>query len=210
VRVFRKGEELYDKRFGERYTLLQTAEETGGELARVEDVVRPGPSRRPASGHPNQEERFEVISGTLGLKVDGEEHLLGPRESFVVSPGVKHLPRNAGEGDLRFVAEMRPPGRFEEFLAEITAANNSGREGLAYLLTAAQVFHRFPDVERPTPLPRPLERALFALLAGVGELFGASPEDPKSPEVAEAATGTADGSRGVKGFGIRKEDGNQG
>jgi len=208
--VFRIGEELYDKKFGERYTFLQTAEDTEGELVRIEDVVRPGPRRRPASAHPNQEERFEVISGTLGLKVDDEEHLMGPGESFVVSPGVRHLPRNAGEGDLRFVAEMRPAGRFEEFLAEITAANNSGREGLAYLLTVAQVLHRFPDVERPTPLPRLLESALFALLASVGELFGVSQEDPKSPEVAEAATGTADRSHGAKGFGIRKEDGDRG
>ena len=88
--------------------------------------------------------------------MDGEEERLpGPGESFVVRAGARHLPRNAGKGELRFVAEIRPAGRFEEFLAEITAANNSGREGLAYLLTAARVLHRFPDVERPTVLPRP-------------------------------------------------------
>lgn len=121
-----------------------------------------------------------MISGTLGLKVDGEERLLGPGESFVVRAGASHLPRNAGEDELRFVAEIRPAGRFEKFLAEITAANNSGRGGLAYLLAAAQVLHRFPDVERPTPLPRPVERALFAVLAGAGRLifhvFGALAE----------------------------------
>jgi mannose-6-phosphate isomerase-like protein (cupin superfamily) len=82
--MFRSGEELYDERFGERYRVLETARDTGGEVVRIEDVVRSGPSPRPASAHPNQEERFEVISGTLGLKVDGEERLLGPGESFVV------------------------------------------------------------------------------------------------------------------------------
>jgi len=92
-----------------------------------------------------------------------------------VPPGARHLPRNAGDGELRFRAEMRPAGRFEGFLAEITAANNSGREGLAYLLTAAQVLNRYPDVERPTPLPRPLERAVFAALAGAGALLGLRP-----------------------------------
>ena len=183
--VFSKGAELYDERFGERYVLLETAEETGGELVRIEDSARPGPSRRPASAHPRQEECFEVLSGILGLMVDGEEErLLGPGESFVVRAGARHLPRNAGEGELRFVAEMRPAGRFEEFLAEITAANNSGREGLAYLLTAARVLHRFPDVERPTPLPRPLERVLFALLAGAGRLLGLG------PDAGTAASGT--------------------
>jgi hypothetical protein len=67
---------------------------------------------------------------------------------------------------------MRPAGRFEEFLAEITAVNNTGREGPAYLLTAARVINRFPDVEHPTPLPRALDRALFAILAAAGKLLG--------------------------------------
>lgn len=174
--MFRKGDVLYDGRFGERYEVLTSAEETGGELVRIEDAARPGPGRRPTSAHPNQEERFEVLSGTLGLTVDGEEErLLGPGEAFVVPRGARHLPRNAGDGELRFVAEMRPAGRFEGFLAEITAANNSGREGLPYLLTAAPVLHRYPDVERPTVLPRPLERALFAVLAGAGRLLGFYP-----------------------------------
>ncbi len=171
-REFKKGDEIYDERFGERYTLLETSEDTGGELIRIEDVATPGPSRRPASAHPNQEERFEVISGILGLTVNGEEHLLGPGETFVVRPGVKHLPRNAGEGELRFAAEMRPAGRFEEFLAQITAVNNSGRQGLSYLLMAAEVLYLFPDVERATPLPRPLEHALFAVLAFASRALG--------------------------------------
>ena len=79
---------------------------------------------------------------------------------------------STGDDELRFLAEMRPAGRFEEFLADITAVNNTKREGLAYLLTAALVINRFPDVEHPTPLPRALERALFAILAAGGKLLG--------------------------------------
>jgi mannose-6-phosphate isomerase-like protein (cupin superfamily) len=169
--MFSKGDELYDKRFGERYLVLEAAQDNGGEFVRIEDTAAPGPSRRQMSAHPAQRERFEVRSGTLGLTVDGERHVLGPGDSFVVEPGARHLPHNAGDGELRFIAEMRPAGRFEEFLAEITAANNTGREGLAYLLTAARVINRFPDVEHPTPLPRALERALFAILAAAGTLL---------------------------------------
>jgi len=170
--MFSKGDELYDKRFGERYLVLEAARDSGGEFVRIEDTAAPGPSRRPVGAHPAQRERFEVLSGSLGLTVDGEEHLLGPGDSFVVEPGARHLPRNAGDGELRFVAEMRPAGRFEEFLAEITAANNTGREGPAYLLTVSRVINRFPDVEHPTPLPRALDRALFAVLAAGGKLLG--------------------------------------
>ena len=169
--MFSNGDELYDKRFGERYQVLEAARDSGGELVRIQDTAAPGPSRRPIGAHPAQRERFEVLSGTLGLTVDGEEHLLGPGEWFLVEPGARHLPRNAGDDELRFVAEMRPAGRFEEFLAEITAANNTEREGLAYLLTVARVINRFPDVEHPTPLPRALDRALFAVLAAAGKLL---------------------------------------
>ena len=116
-----------------------------------------------------------MLAGTLGLTVNGREHLLKAGESFVVPPGARHLPHNAGEEDVRFVAEMRPAGRFEEFLAEITAANNSGREGIAYLLTAAGVLKRFPDTEHPTTLPRPIERTVFAVMAMIGGLSGLQP-----------------------------------
>lgn len=175
VDVFKTGDELYDERFGERYEVLAAAQETGGELVRIEDTAKPGPSRRPLSAHPDQEEHFEVLSGTLGLSVNGEEQLLEPGESFTVPPRARHRPRNAGTGELRFVAEMRPAGRFEEFLAEITAVNNTGRDGLAYLLTAAGVLARFPDVEHPTPLPRPIERVVFAVLAATGRLLRIRP-----------------------------------
>ena len=177
-----KGDELHDKRFGERYLVLEAARDNGGELVRIQDTAAPGPSRRPISAHPAQHERFEVLSGTLGLTVDGQQHLLQAGDSFVVEPGARHLPHNAGDGELRFLAEMRPAGRFEEFLAEITAVNNTERQGPAYLLTAARVINRFPDVEHPTPLPAALDRALFATLAAAAKLLGLRiPPDSKTP-----------------------------
>ncbi|MGO8948109.1 MAG: cupin domain-containing protein [Ktedonobacterales bacterium] len=165
------AETLVDPRFGERYTILETAEQTRGALVRIEDRAAPGPSRRPVSCHPHQEERFIVESGTLSLRVAGHEHLLGPGESFVVPPNTRHLPRNAGAGELRFITEMRPAGRFEAFLRAITAANSTGRKGVAYLLTAAQVLAQFGEVEHATPLPRPVEHLIFRGLATVGRLL---------------------------------------
>jgi hypothetical protein len=49
-------------------------------------------------------------------------------------------------------------------------------------LTAARVINRFPDVEHPTPLPRALERALFATLAAAGKLLGLRiPRNSRTP-----------------------------
>jgi mannose-6-phosphate isomerase-like protein (cupin superfamily) len=188
--MFSKGDELYDKRFGERYRVLEAAQDSGGEVVTIEDTAAPGPSRRPMSAHPGQRERFEVLSGTLRLTVDGEDLLLRPGDSFVVEPGARHSPRNAGDGELRFLAEMRPAGRFEEFLADITAVNNTDREGLAYLLTAARVIHHYSDVEHPTPIPSALDRALFAILAAAAEVLGLRiPSAPTVPALTRAQLG---------------------
>ena len=116
------------------------------------------------------------------LRDDGQPVPLQAGDSFVVKPGARHLPHNAGDGELQFLAEMRPAGRFEEFVAEITSANNTKREGPAYRLTAARVINRFPDVEHPTFLPAPLDRALFATLAAAAKLLGLRiPPHSKSP-----------------------------
>lgn len=181
-----KGDALDDPRFGERVAVLDVA----ADALRLAVTATPGPSRRPTSAHPRQSERFEVVAGTLGLTVAGREHLLGPGQSLVVPPGTRHRPRNAGTDELRFTAELRPTLRFPAFLAAITAANQSGKEGLPYLFLAAQALARFPDEERPTPLPRAVERALFAALGGLGRLLG---HRLLAPRIARGAATDADG-----------------
>ena len=51
--MFSEGDELYDKRFGERYVVLEAARDSGGELVRIEDAAAPGPQptadERPSS-----------------------------------------------------------------------------------------------------------------------------------------------------------------
>ena len=39
--MFSKGDELYDKRFGERYLVLEAARDSGGEFVRIEDTAAP-------------------------------------------------------------------------------------------------------------------------------------------------------------------------
>jgi hypothetical protein len=42
--VFSKGDELYDKRFGERYPVLEAARDSDGELVRIQDTAAPVPA----------------------------------------------------------------------------------------------------------------------------------------------------------------------
>ena len=72
---------------GERITFLKTTQETDGEMLRFEYVVPPRFSI-PEHVHPHQEERHEVLSGTLWGRVGGQERDYAQGERVVGPAGV--------------------------------------------------------------------------------------------------------------------------
>ena len=69
----RSGDQLDNPVTGLRTVFRATSEETGGELLQVEWIGDAFWTTGPDHVHRLQEERFEVLSGTLGLSVDGVE-----------------------------------------------------------------------------------------------------------------------------------------
>jgi hypothetical protein len=92
---------------GDRITFLETTGDTDGELLRFEWVVPPRFSV-PEHVHPRQEERHEVLSGTLRGRVGGASRTSGgPAGGRPV--GVPHAWRNrSAEEELRLLSELRP------------------------------------------------------------------------------------------------------
>jgi len=74
--------------FGARVTFLQTAEQTNGESLRVEVILPPGFSVS-EHVHPDQEERHQVLHGTLRGRVGGQERDYGEGEEAVGPPGCR-------------------------------------------------------------------------------------------------------------------------
>lgn len=77
------GDELVNPVTGLRTVFRKTAQDTGGELLQVDWIGDPGWTTGPDHVHPLQEERFEVICGKLGLRVEGIERVLGEREGMI-------------------------------------------------------------------------------------------------------------------------------
>ena len=73
-----------------------TIRESTPELLEVEMTYRPGGRRLPAHLHPQQDESFEVLSGTIGARIDGEERTYGPGDTFEVPRGAVHQMWNPG------------------------------------------------------------------------------------------------------------------
>ena len=176
--MIRPGDTLENPVTGERLTFRRTASETNGADVLVETAVRPDGFVAAAHVHPYQTERFEVLSGTLGLELGHETITARPGETLTIEPGTAHKFWNAGENELRFVAEITPALEFEsliETMFGLAADGKTNRKGLPNALRLAVIAKaHFDTVRLPFP-PAALQRLALTLGAPLGRAFGYQP-----------------------------------
>jgi len=173
--MLRAGDVLENPVTGERAVVRVGTEESGGELLVADLHVRPGGAVMGEHTHPALWESFEVVRGRLGYRLDGREGVAGPGERLNVPPGATHDWWNAGEGEAQVLVEISPGARFDEMIRNAFGLARDGKtnaKGQPHLLQAALFAREFDDVIRFTRPPRPVQRALFAILAPVARLLG--------------------------------------
>ena len=162
---------------GERIVFHETSRETNGEAVVFETFVRPNGFVAAAHVHPKQEERFEIVSGRLGLAMAGDEIVAGPGEAVIIPAGTPHRFWNAGQDDARFRCEVRPALEFERLLETmfaLAAAGMTNRKGMPNPLRLAVIARAHFDVVRLPFPPVFLQRFGLALASPVGRLLGYS------------------------------------
>ena len=173
--MIRPGDRLENPVTGEVLVFHRTSAETNGESVLVETIVRPHGFVAAAHVHPQQTERFEVLEGLLGLRVGDKELVAGPGDAAVVAPGTPHRFWNAGEGDARFICEVRPALQFEsliETMFTLAAEGRTNRKGMPNPLRLAVIARaHFDTVRLPFP-PAALQRAALAVGAPLGKALG--------------------------------------
>jgi len=183
--MIRKGDAIENPVTGERLVFLETSADTGGEYVLVECTVQPDGFVAAAHVHPNQTERFEIESGTIAFKLDGETIVAGPGESVVVPPGSSHKFWNAGETEAVFVTEVRPALGFErliETMFSLASDGKTNRKGMPNPLRLAVIANEhFDDVRLPFP-PAWLQKLGLAMGAPMGRLLGFRPEYDGTPD----------------------------
>lgn len=92
----------------DRVIVLKSAEETAGEFFRCEYIARVVSAPPRDHIHTHQEERLEVVEGTVRCRVAGKEYTLGPREVMIIAPGTPHAVWNEDRGGSRSISEYRP------------------------------------------------------------------------------------------------------
>jgi len=166
----------------EKIVVRTTARDTGGELYQMDVYVQPRGFVAAEHIHPLQEERFEVISGTLHGRVAGTALTSGPGEKLVVPAGTPHIWWNSGDEELHVLVEVRPALRIESFFETFFGLAQDGKvnpkTGLPNLFQMALTLRAYRNelvLARP---PRLVQTLLFGLLAPIGRLLGYKGEYP--------------------------------
>ena len=170
------GQTLENPVTGERFTFIETAATTGGELLSFELGLRPGGAVPIPHVHPIQTERFEVVEGLMRFRLGLRTVEAGPGETVEVAPGVIHGFANAGDEEARVRVEVRPALEMEAMLGEVIAIAHAGRmtrHGLPRNLLDLAVLARTYDCEAHAPfLTVGLQRVVLAPLVLLARLRG--------------------------------------
>jgi quercetin dioxygenase-like cupin family protein len=177
------GDELVNPVTGLRTVFRKTAQDTGGELLQVDWIGDPGWTTGPDHVHPLQVERFEVISGKLGLRVEGVEHALGEGEVIVAPAGSAHAAWNASSNDeVHALIDFRPALRTETAFESLAALARDGKTNKAGApknpLLLALILHHYEEEIYFVRPPLAVQRMIFGVLAKVARLLGYRAEYP--------------------------------
>jgi quercetin dioxygenase-like cupin family protein len=193
----RPGDELINPVTGLRTVFRQTATGSGGALLQVEWIGEQRWSTGPDHVHRRQQERFEVLSGRLGLRIDGHERTLERGEEAVVAAGVAHAAWNAGSDEVRALVDFRPALRTEVAFETLAALAQAGKTTSAGAprnpLLLALILRHFEDEIYFVRPPLALQRALLGPPAALARAIGLRPELPYAcPTATDGAPAATD------------------
>lgn len=149
---------------------------SGPDGLEVEATYGPMGSPPPKHLHPEQDEHFEVISGAMKVKIDGEERTLSAGGQIDIGRCQVHQMWNAGSEPARVRWVTSPAGRTEQWFRAIDALHREGRvgrNGMPGPLAFGVMLTEYRDVFRLGG-PDWLLRPALATLGAIGRARGYS------------------------------------
>lgn len=146
-----------------------------GGVLEVEGTWGPNGDPPPKHYHPDQDERFEVLEGTLRTRVDGVERDLAPGDTIEIPSDAVHQMWNPGAEPARAVWQTRPGGSTEQWFSAIDRLHREGRvggNGMPGPLAFAVLLTEYDDVFRLAVPAQPLVQVGLSALAVVGRARG--------------------------------------
>jgi len=99
-------------------TFRKTTADTNGELLEME-MVNTDNNGPPLHFHPNQEESFHILSGSMMFYLDGAWTKKETGETVVIQKGKPHTFKKGECDEVKFITSMRPALTFEKYMFDI-------------------------------------------------------------------------------------------
>ena len=159
---------------GERFLFHETAADTGGRLLAFDLEVAPGGRVPAAHVHPTQEERFDVVHGTMRFRKGLRTVTAEAGDSIVVPAGTSHRFANVGDEPARVLVRVQPALKMEQLFETVVALAREGRtfgNGMPKPLELALFMRHFGEEVR-VPVAPGLVRAVMWPLAWMAKRRG--------------------------------------
>ncbi|HZC13569.1 MAG TPA: cupin domain-containing protein [Thermoleophilaceae bacterium] len=160
---------------GERITFRKTAADTDGELLEFDLDLAPDGQVPGKHVHSKQEERFEVLSGTMKFKMGRKTVIAEAGDVVTVPAGVAHKFSNGGDETAHVRVQVRPALKMEDLFETAVALANEGRtnsKGMPKPLDFAVFVQEFGDEVQGAFPPVWVQRATMAPLAAIARKRG--------------------------------------
>jgi mannose-6-phosphate isomerase-like protein (cupin superfamily) len=173
--MFRRGDVFDNPVTGERATIRLGTRETNGQRLIVDIDLKGGGVGCPLHLHPNIHERLTVVSGRVGIFVNGVISIAKVGRTIDIPAGVAHRFWNAGICDANITIDIQPAKRFEAFIRNMIGLAQDGKtdsRGMPHLLQLAVLATEFDDVVRFLTPSRFVQRLVFPILAPIARMGG--------------------------------------
>ena len=162
--------DLEMKQLGISVTFLRTGADTEGEVLEMEVTGTPRGFLAQPHVHGTQDERLEVVSGSIKVGFDGREHVLTAGQSIEVPAGTPHTQAPLGDGPGVVRIEVRPAGRTQAFLerlAELCRDGKITRMGFPRPVAGAELVLEYGDTGHAAKPSLRAQRAIAAAVMSV-------------------------------------------
>jgi quercetin dioxygenase-like cupin family protein len=135
---------------GDSMEILETSAMTGGARTRAHLVFKPGGSRVPMHRHLLQDEKYEVLSGTMTYWLNRKEYHAEAGTTVTLPRGVLHQHYSDGSEDVISIQTITPGLDFDYVVENLFGLGSEGRgvnpidallQGLVWIRKAKGPFY---------------------------------------------------------------------
>lgn len=173
-----RNKTIYNPKTQHEIKFLQVAKDTNGQLLEMEATYYAHSKEPPPHYHPCQEEDFNVLSGEITVRIDGQLRVLKPGDTLHVPKNKIHSMWNDSNNKTVLNWKVQPAMDTEYLFETTNGLANEGKtneNGMPDILQVSLMANKYADVFRLAKPPFFVQKILFLILTPFAYLSGYRP-----------------------------------